>query len=214
MSLWARTSALDEWLQTKEREKVLDLGTLDADWVSWGTGYMWLWCCVILARSLTFVIYWFGELRRQLRAVQTGVHRLDFWPLLWSSGTWPSNRQSFCSESLSSQLLTSELANSGGCIRSCSKGSSTTSQQVGRGSGSITCATFFSFTFIALLIGMKEVISTIFVAFELLLPSPFGLFPYCFSYPYPFPFFGANVRQNALASGSPIQWRRHGMSPL
>ena len=34
MSLWARTSALDEWLQIKVLQKGVDLGVTDVDWMS------------------------------------------------------------------------------------------------------------------------------------------------------------------------------------
>ena len=57
----------------KEYGKVLDLGTLDADWVFLSGEYICLWCTMVLARSLVFVVTRFSGNCRQPHAVSVRI---------------------------------------------------------------------------------------------------------------------------------------------
>ena len=64
---------------------MLDLGILDADWVVLSGEYICLWCAVVLARSLAFVVTRFSGNCRQPRAVSV---RITFSFLDTSSDQW------------------------------------------------------------------------------------------------------------------------------
>ena len=71
----------------------------------WGTGYIWLWLSLILARSLARVIHCFWVLRRQPCAVRTELIFLFSDAFLSIGGTCPGSRQVFLWQKLYSQHI-------------------------------------------------------------------------------------------------------------